>query len=52
MTEDFGIFEEWYPSYKNYLDEMKGTPMQDVWSDVHPLMGNSQERLGYPTQKP
>ena len=40
------------PSYKNYLDEMKGTPMQDVWADIPPLMGSAQERLGYPTQKP
>ena len=40
------------PSYKNYLDEMKGTPMQDVWADVPPLMGSARERLGYPTQKP
>ena len=40
------------PSYKNYLDEMKGTPMQDIWADIPPLMGSSQERLGYPTQKP
>ena len=40
------------PSYKNYLDDMKGTPMQDVWSDIPPLMGSAQERLGYPTQKP
>ena len=40
------------PSYKNYLDEMKGTPMQDVWTYTPPLMGSSQERLGYPTQKP
>ena len=40
------------PSYKNYLDQMKGTPMQDVWADIPPLMGSAQERLGYPTQKP
>ena len=40
------------PSYKGYLDTMKGTPMQDVWADVPPLMGSSDERLGYPTQKP
>lgn len=38
--------------YKGYLDTMKGTPMQDVWTDIPPLMGSSQERLGYPTQKP
>ncbi len=40
------------PSYKNYLDEMKGTARQDVWTDIPPLMGSAQERLGYPTQKP
>lgn len=40
------------PSYKNYLDEMKGNPVQDVWEDIPPLMGSSIERLGYPTQKP
>lgn len=38
--------------YKNYLDQMKGTPLQDIWDDVSPLMGGSAERLGYPTQKP
>lgn len=40
------------PSYKGYLDTMKGSPMQDVWTDIPPLMGGAQERLGYPTQKP
>ncbi|GAB4289630.1 MAG: site-specific DNA-methyltransferase [Roseovarius sp.] len=40
------------PSYKGYLDQMKGKPTQDVWTDIAPLMGSSQERLGYPTQKP
>ncbi|HYM21090.1 MAG TPA: DNA methyltransferase [Candidatus Kapabacteria bacterium] len=40
------------PSYKGYLDTMKGTPMQDMWTDISPLMGVSNERLGYPTQKP
>jgi site-specific DNA-methyltransferase (adenine-specific) len=40
------------PSYKGYLDQMKGIPLQDTWDDVHPLMGSSTERLGYPTQKP
>jgi DNA modification methylase len=40
------------PSYKGYLDSMLGTPMQDIWSDISPVMGNSGERLGYPTQKP
>ncbi len=40
------------PSYKNYLDQMSGIPMQDTWEDIPPLMGSSKERLGYPTQKP
>ena len=40
------------PQYKNYLDKMKGTPMQDIWDDIPPIMGSSREKLGYPTQKP
>ena len=40
------------PSYKGYLADMKGVPVQDMWSDVHPLMGSSQEWLDYPTHKP
>ncbi|QDK03218.1 DNA methylase [Streptomyces phage TuanPN] len=37
---------------KNYLDEAKGVPVQDVWTDIPSLGGTSPERLGYPTQKP
>jgi len=40
------------PSYKGYLDEMRGVPMQDVWTDIPPLMGSSREWVEYPTQKP
>lgn len=40
------------PSYKGFLDEMKGVPMQDIWIDVSPLMGSSTEKINYPTQKP
>jgi site-specific DNA-methyltransferase (adenine-specific) len=39
-------------SYKGYLDSMRGTPTQDVWADIPPLMGSARERLGFPTQKP
>jgi site-specific DNA-methyltransferase (adenine-specific) len=36
---------------KNYLDEQKGRPAQNLWSDI--VMSKSgAERLGYPTQKP
>ncbi len=37
---------------KNYLDEMLGVPVQDVWADLTSIGGTSPERLGYPTQKP
>ena len=40
------------PSYKRYLDEMPGVPLQDMWTDIGPLQANSKERIGYPTQKP
>lgn len=40
------------PQYKGYLDQMKGTPMQDVWDDISTLMGSSKEWIEYPTQKP
>lgn len=40
------------PRYKRYLDEMPGTPLSDVWTDIFPLNSQAQERLGYPTQKP
>lgn len=39
------------PVYKRYLDEMPGVPLQDVWTDLR-LHAGSNERLGYPTQKP
>jgi DNA modification methylase len=41
-----------YVSQKLYLDESKGTPVQDIWSDIKSLTGSNAERLGYPTQKP
>lgn len=37
---------------KQYLDEGRGVPVSDVWTDVAPLAGSHAERLGYPTQKP
>jgi DNA modification methylase len=41
-----------YVGRKLYLDESKGSPVQDVWTDVPALSGSHSERLGYPTQKP
>ena len=40
------------PRQKRYLDEQKGRPLGDVWTDVPPINSQAQERLGYPTQKP
>jgi len=40
------------PNYKRYLDEMSGTPLTSVWTDIPPINSQAQERLGYPTQKP
>lgn len=37
---------------KRYLDEMPGTTVTDIWSDIEHLHGSQQEALGYPTQKP
>ena len=44
--------EDGVPRYKRYLDEQRGKPLGDVWTDIPPLNSQAQERLGYPTQKP
>lgn len=41
-----------FPRLKKYLDESKGMPAQDIWSDVEALRSWHKEKLGYPTQKP
>ena len=40
------------PRLKQYLDELPGVPMQDIWTDLSPIHNLAEERLGYPTQKP
>jgi hypothetical protein len=40
------------PEYKRYLDEMPGVSLQDLWTDIPPIIAGTAERLGYPTQKP
>jgi len=49
----------WYPGdkskrprLKRYLDEMAGTLLGNVWTDISPINSQADERLGYPTQKP
>jgi adenine-specific DNA-methyltransferase len=39
------------PRLKNYLDDMPGVGLQDVWDDINPA-GLGKEGQGYPTQKP
>jgi hypothetical protein len=40
------------PAQKRYLDEMPGVPLQDLWLDIKPMQGQSNEMVGYSTQKP
>ena len=40
------------PSYKRYLDEMPGTPVDTIWDDIKSIGSNAKERMGYATQKP
>ena len=40
------------PRFKQYLDEMEGVPLQEIWVDIPPISSRAKERLGYPTQKP
>lgn len=44
--------EAGFPRRKRYLDEMSGMPLQDVWTDIQPVVSWSKERVGYETQKP
>jgi len=40
------------PQLKRYLDDMQGTLLTNVWTDINPINSMAKERLGYPTQKP
>jgi len=40
------------PRLIQYLDEMRGVPLQDCWDDIPPVNSQATESLGYPTQKP
>ncbi len=37
---------------KVFLDEKKGKPIGTIWDDINRIGNTSNERLGYPTQKP
>jgi adenine specific DNA methylase Mod len=38
--------------YKRYLDEMKGSPLSDLWVDISRINSQAKERIDYGTQKP
>lgn len=40
------------PQRKQYLESGKGVAVQTLWDDVEAVSPSSNERLGYPTQKP
>jgi len=40
------------PRFKRYINTQKGLSVQDLWGDINPISSQSNERLGYPTQKP
>ena len=40
------------PRLKRYVEDGKGTKLQDLWLDINPLSAHSAERTGYETQKP
>jgi site-specific DNA-methyltransferase (adenine-specific)/adenine-specific DNA-methyltransferase len=37
---------------KSFADELKGMPVQNLWSDIYEINSQAAERLEYPTQKP
>ena len=54
---------EWHPvgllsprggrlEFKRYLDQSRGNPVEDIWTDIPPINSQSSERLDYATQKP
>jgi site-specific DNA-methyltransferase (adenine-specific) len=51
-TKDGNLDTSKRPRLIRFLDEMAGTVMGNVWTDIFPINSQAQERLGYPTQKP
>ena len=40
------------PQGRRLLEDARGIPLQDVWTDIKIMHNLAAERLGYPTQKP
>jgi len=41
-----------FPRFKQYLHELKGRPIENIWDDIDMINAMGTERLGYSTQKP
>jgi adenine-specific DNA-methyltransferase len=41
-----------YPEFKQYIWELKGRPVENVWDDINMINAMSNERLNFSTQKP
>ena len=40
------------PYKKTYLEESKGPPIQNIWTDIFPITRSEENKREYPTQKP
>jgi adenine specific DNA methylase Mod len=40
------------PEKIQFLEDMKGDIVDDMWEDIVPVNSQAKERIGYPTQKP
>ncbi len=40
------------PAVKRYLDELEGSAVHTLWTDIKPVNSQSSERVDYATQKP
>jgi DNA modification methylase len=40
------------PALKRYLNDQKGQLLGNIWNDIQNVQSQSNERIGYPTQKP
>lgn len=45
-------FSTGMPRLKQYVTDLPGIGLQDIWTDIPPINSQAAERLGYPTQKP
>lgn len=41
-----------YPEFKQYIHELKGRPVENIWTDINMINAMADERIDYPTQKP